>query len=96
MEVRTEMKIKPLGNRILLKTKKAETKTAGGIYIPESSTEEKKQGIVEAVGDGKEVKESGLKAGDIVIYDGYHTTEVKDGETKYIIVEYKDIVAKIE
>lgn len=90
------MKIRPLGNRVLLKIKKAEQKTAGGIYLPESSVEEKKQGIIEALGDGKDVKESGLKVGDVVMYDGYNNSEIKDGDNKFIIVDFKDVVAKIE
>lgn len=90
------MKIRPIGNRILLKMKKAEQKTAGGIYLPESSVEEKKQGEIIAIGEGKEVKELGLKIGDIVFYDGYNNSEIKDGDNKYVVVDHKDIVAKIE
>jgi len=88
------MEIKPIGNRVLLKLPKAETKTAGGIYIPEDSANEKKQGEIVALGNGKDIAD--LKVGDKVMYDSYGGTEIKDNEEKLLIVDYKDIVAIIQ
>ncbi|MGM5483722.1 MAG: co-chaperone GroES [Nanobdellota archaeon] len=90
------MKIKPIGERVLLKQQKKEEKTAGGIYIPDSAKEEKKEGIVVAVGQYKDNKELPLKEGDKVIYGGYSSEEFEfDGE-KHTFVDFKDILAKYE
>jgi chaperonin GroES len=89
------MKITPLGERVLLKQKKEE-KTAKGIYIPESVKDEKKQGIVVSIGSGLTEKNTGIKPGDSVLYGGYSSEEFEIDGDKHIIIEYKDIVAKIE
>lgn len=89
------MKIKPLGKRILIKPVKEEERTAGGIYIPETAKEKKKQGIVVEVGTAEE-KEFPVKKGDVILYAGYSSEELEvDGE-KYLILETKDVIAKIE
>lgn len=89
------MKLIPIGERIVLKPVKVEEKTKSGIYLPKD-TEEKKQGIVESVGTFKDGKPLSLKKGDRVIYSGYSSEEIElDGE-KYLIIEFKDIAAKLE
>ncbi len=89
------MHIKPLGKRVLIKPVKDEEKTRGGIYIPETAKEKRKQGIVVEVGNIEE-KELPVKKGDMVLYTGYSSEELEiDGE-KYLILEAKDIIAKIE
>jgi chaperonin GroES len=90
------MRIKPLGERVLLKPLKGEEKTKAGIYIPESAKEEKKEGIVEAVGTLKDGGEIPLKKGDHVLYGGYSSDEVTIDGQDYVFVEYKDILGKIE
>jgi len=90
------MKIKPLGERVLIKLVKAEEKTAGGIYIPEEAKEEKKQAIVEEVGKTKDGKELPLKKGDKVLYGGYSSDEFEINNEKYLIIDFKDILAIIE
>lgn len=90
------MKIKPLGERVLIKQHIKEEKTKGGIYIPDSAKEEKKEGTVIAVGTFKDGKELPLKQGDHVIYGGYSSEEIEiDGE-KHVFIDFKDILAKIE
>lgn len=89
------MKVKPIGERVLIKPVKAEEKTKGGIYIPEEAREEKKQAIVEEVGTLKEGTMP-LKKGDKILYGGYSSDDfMVDGE-KYLIIEFKDILARIE
>lgn len=89
------MNIKPIGKRILIKSVKEEEKTRGGIYIPESAKEKKKQGIVVEVGTVDE-KEFPVKKGDLILYTGYSSEELEmDGE-KYLILDSKDVIAKIE
>jgi chaperonin GroES len=89
------MKIKPIGKRVLIKPMKEEEKTKGGIFIPETAKEKKKQGIVVELGAIDE-KEFPIKKGDIILYAGYSSEEMEvDGE-KYLILDSKDIIAKIE
>ena len=88
------MHIQPLGERVLLEPKEKEERTSGGIYIPESAREEKKQGKVIAVGTFKDGKELPLKPGDMVLYGGYSTEEFDVDKKKHLLVEFKDILAK--
>ena len=89
------MTIKPIGKRILIKPIKEEERTKGGIYIPETAKEKKMQGIVVEVGTIDD-KEFPIIKGDIILYAGYSSEELEmDGE-KYLILESKDVVAKLE
>lgn len=84
-------KIKPLGNRVLIKRNKAQT-SKGGILLPDSAQEKPKEGVVVAVGPGK-VDENGkaeplhVKVGDIVLFSSYSGTEIKDEEEMLILSE---------
>lgn len=89
------MNIQPIGERIILEPKKQEEKTAGGIYIPQTEKDEKKEGIVIAVGTKQDGTALPLKIGDHIIYSGYSATEIEVDAKDYIIVDFKDIVAKI-
>jgi chaperonin GroES len=89
------MHIKPLGKRVLIKPVKDEERTSGGIYIPETAKEKKKQGIVVELGNIEE-KELPIKKGDIILYTGYSSEEMEINGEKYQILESKDIIAKIE
>jgi chaperonin GroES len=89
------MKIKPLGERVLIKTiKNQEERTRSGLIIPKSK-EEKKEGIVIAVGNNPNGTPLPLKEGDHVLYGGYSNEEIEINNEKHLILEYKDIVAKI-
>lgn len=90
------MTITPIGERVLLEPAKKEEKTAGGIYLPDEARQEKKEGTVLAVGTYKDGKELPLKKGDKVLYGGYSNEEFEKDGKKYLLVEFKDIVAKIE
>ncbi len=88
------MKVKPLGDRVLLKTEKEEEKTKGGLFIPETAQEKTQSGIVEEIGDDDEVIT--VKKGDHVMYDKYAGTTIKiDGED-YLILKMDDIIAKVQ
>lgn len=89
------MKLTPIGERVVLKPIKAEEKTKSGIYLPKGA-EEKKQGIIEEVGTTKDGRPLPLKKGEKVIYGGYSTEEIELNNEKYLIIEFKDIIAKIE
>ncbi len=90
------MKIKPIGERVLIKPKIEEEKTKGGIYIPDTAKESKKEGIIVEVGTGKDDKPLPLKKGDKILYGGYSSDEFEIDSEKYVILEFKDVLAKIE
>ena len=90
------MTIQPLGERVLLEPAKKEEKTKGGLYIPEEAKKEKKEGTVLGAGTFKDGKALPLKKGDHVIYGGYSNEEIEVDGKKYLLVDYKDVIAKIE
>ena len=85
--------IKPLADRVLIEPKEAETKTASGIFIPDSAKEKPQQGTVIAVGPGKKDEPMEVKVGDVVLFGKYAGTEVAVEEKKYLIVKQSDILA---
>ena len=94
------MKLVPLGDRVVLKQLVAEETTKSGIVLPGQNKEKPQQAEVVAVGpggtvDGKEVKME-VKVGDNVIYSKYAGTDVKIEEDEFIIVKQSDILAVIE
>ncbi len=92
------MKIKPLGERVLVVTFKEEDAVKGGIIIPDSAKEKPQEGKVVAVGTGK-IDENGkkipfnVKKGDIVLMPKYGGTEVKVDGKEYQIMREEDILA---
>ena len=87
------MTIKPLADRVLVEPKEAETKTASGLYIPDTAKEKPSEGKVLAVGPGKKDEPMEVKVGDEVIYGKYSGTEVTVDDVKYLIVKQSDILA---
>jgi len=95
------MKIRPLHDRVIIKRMESETKSAGGIVIPDNAAEKPIKGEVIAVGKGKilengEVRALDLKVGDKVLFGKYSGNEVKvDGE-ELLVMKEDDIMAVIE
>lgn len=94
------MKLKPLGDRVVLKQLDAEETTKSGIVLPGKAQEKPQQAEVIAVGpggmvDGKEVKME-VNVGDKVIYSKYAGTEVKLEDDEFVVVRQSDIVAIVE
>ncbi|MGI6314000.1 MAG: co-chaperone GroES [Candidatus Cryptobacteroides sp.] len=87
------MMIKPLADRVLIEPQEAQTKTASGIYIPDTAKEKPQQGKVIAIGPGKKDEPMEVKVGDLVLYGKYAGTEVSLEEKKYLIVKQQDILA---
>ncbi len=85
--------IKPLADRVLVEPKEAETKTASGLYIPDTAKEKPLEGKVVAAGPGKKDEPMEVKVGDEVIYGKYAGTEVTVEGKKYLIVKQSDILA---
>ncbi|MCR5003591.1 MAG: co-chaperone GroES [Bacteroidales bacterium] len=87
------MMIKPLADRVVIEPKEAETKTASGLYIPDTAKEKPQQGKVLAVGSGKKDEPMEVKVGDVVLYGKYAGTEITLDDKKYLIVKQSDILA---
>lgn len=93
-----KMKIKPLGNRILVKRLEAESKQ-GKILLPSSAQEKPKEGIVEAIGAGNMKKDGSplpmeVKVGDRVLFSDYAGTEVeREGTSGYLVLSEEDVLA---
>ena len=94
------MKLKPLGDRVVLKQQEAEEKTRSGILLPDSAKEKPQTAVVIAVGPGSEKSgkrtEMQVKEGDHVIYSQYSGTTVELEDEEYIIVAQSDIIAIVE
>ena len=87
------MTIKPLADRVLIEPAPAETKTIGGIIIPDTAKEKPLQGTVVAVGQGTKDEEMFLKEGDQVLYGKYPGTVLEHEGKKYLIMRQSDVVA---
>jgi len=94
-------KIKPLGNRIVVKRIEAEEKTAGGIVLPDTAKEKPKQGEVIAVGEGTRTDDgktipTQVKKGDRVVFSSYAGTEVTLGDEEFLIMKEDDVLGILE
>lgn len=96
------MKIKPLGDRVVIEPITREEKTKSGIVLPETAAKERpEQGKIIAVGPGK-ILESGkiipvnLKKGDVVLFTKYGPNEIKVDDKEYLIAKEEDILAILE
>jgi chaperonin GroES len=95
------MKVKPLGNKVLVQRLEAEERTKGGIVLPDSAKEKPREGKIVSIGKGK-IADDGktipmfVKEGDKILFQSYAGTEIKiDGE-EYLILAEEDILAIIE
>ena len=94
------MNFRPLGDRIVVKRVEEETKTKGGIIIPDTAKEKPQEGKVVAVGpgrteDGKLIKPD-VKAGDRILFGKYSGTEIKLNGEEHIIMREEDVLGVIE
>jgi chaperonin GroES len=95
------MALRPLHDRIIVERLEEETKTAGGIFIPESAKEKPQRGKIIAVGKGKladdgSIRPLDLKAGDTVLFGKYSGTEIKIDNEDRLIMREDDVLAVIE
>ena len=96
------MKLKPLGDKVIVKPLEAEEKTKGGIVLPDTAKEKPQEGKIVAVGKGKlndegKIQEPEVKAGDFILYGKYSGTEIttKEGE-ELLIMREEDILAVLQ
>lgn len=87
--------VKPLADRVLVEPAEAETKTAGGIIIPDTAKEKPQRGKVVAVGNGKPDEPMTVKVGDVVLYGKYAGTEIQVDGRDLLIMRESDIFAII-
>ena len=85
--------IRPLSDRVLVEPKEAETKTAAGLYIPDTAKEKPQQGTILAAGPGKKDEPMELKEGDVVLYGKYAGTEITVEGKNYLIMKQSDVLA---
>jgi len=95
------MKLRPLQDRIIVKRLEEESKTAGGIFIPETAKEKPQKGEVIAVGNGKKTDDGKIvpidvKAGDKVLFGKYAGTEIKIEGEEFLIMREDDILGIME
>lgn len=95
------MQIRPLHDRVIIKRLEQETKSAGGIVIPDSAAEKPQRGEVIAVGNGKlldngEVRALDVKVGDTVLFGKYSGNEVKVDGDELVVMREDDIMAVLE
>jgi len=89
----SKINIKPLADRVLVEPIPAETRTASGIFIPDSAKEKPQRGTVIAIGNGLKDEPMTVKVGDTVIYGKYSGTELVLDGTEYLIMRESDILA---
>jgi chaperonin GroES len=95
------MKIRPLYDRILVKRIEETSKTAGGLYIPDTAKEKPMEALVVAVGNGK-IQDNGslrkleVKAGDKVLFSKYSGNDIKIDGTEHLILREDDVLAVID
>jgi chaperonin GroES len=95
------MKIRPLADKVLVERIEAESKTAGGIVLPDSAKEKPQRGKIISVGEGKLLEDGSrslmqVKKGDEVLFTSYAGNEMKLDGKEYIIMDETDIMAVIE
>ena len=95
------MKIRPLADRVLVQRLEAETKTAGGIVLPDSAKEKPQKGKIVSAGKGKLLDDGTrqkvqVKKGETVLFTSYAGTDIKIEGKEYLIMNESDIMAIIE
>lgn len=100
-ETKQKLKLKPLGNRVIVQREEEESTLKGGIILPDSAKKKQETAKVLAVGPGKREKGGELIAptvsvGDVVLMDKYGGQEVTIDNEEYVIVNADDIIAVVE
>ena len=98
---KTDIKLQPLGDRVVVQRDESEEKTAGGIFLPDTAKDKPVRGTIVSVGNGK-LLDSGersklqVKPGDRVIFTSYAPEPFKIGDEEYLLMREDDILAVIE
>ena len=98
----SDFRIRPLGDRVVVKPAEREEKTKGGIFLPDTASKERPmEGTVQAVGEGRrddngKLVPMSVKAGDKIVFAKYSGTEFKVEEIEYLILAEKDILGIVQ
>lgn len=92
----SEIKIRPLADRVVIKPFEEEKKTVSGILIPDNAKEKPQKGVVVAVGNGKKDEPMTLKVGDVVLYGKYGGSEINYENETYLVMRESDVYAVVE
>jgi chaperonin GroES len=100
-KAKSQIKLQPLGERLVIRREESETKTAGGIVLPDSAKEKPARGTVVAIGTGKLLDDgtrskSQLKTGDRVLFTSYAGENVEIDDVEYLLMREDDILAVVE
>lgn len=100
-QTQTKVRLRPLGNRVLVRRLEQEETLKGGIIMPDTAKKKQESAEVIAVGEGKKDKQGKLmpmniKVGDVVMMDKYSGQEVTVDDEEYVIVRADDIIAIVE
>ena len=95
------MKVKPLGDRVVVRRDKADEKTAGGILLPDGAKDKPQRGVVIAVGDGRLLKDGTrrgvqVKESDKVLFTAWAGDEYKDKDGQILLMREEDILAILD
>lgn len=95
------MNIRPLHDRVIVERVEEETKTAGGLFIPDSAKEKPQKGIIKAAGKGKKTEDGkvlplDVKVGDQILFGKYSGTEIKIDGKEFLMMREDEILAVIE
>ena len=95
------MKLRPLGDRVVIKPVEREERTKSGIVLPDTAKEKPQEGMIEAVGNGRFIEATGkrepldVKDGDRVVYAKYAGSEINLVDTEYLFLSEMDILAVV-
>ncbi len=97
----TQLKLQPLGDRIVVEREAAESKTAGGIVLPDSAQDKPARGTIISVGEGRMLDNGQratlqLKVGDRVLFSSYAGDQFKIGDQELLLMREEDVLAVIE
>ncbi len=95
------MKLKPLGDKVIVERLESEGKTKGGIVLPDTAKEKPKEGKIIAVGEGKLLDNGSrakpsVKTGDRIVFTSFAGNEIKVDDKEYLIMSEDDILAVLE
>lgn len=88
----SDIKIQPMGARVLIQPLEQEGKTSSGLYLPDTAKEKPQTGLVVSIGDDEDIK---LKVNDKVLFAKYTGTEFKMNGQEYLLMECGDVLAKL-
>ncbi len=97
----SQIKLQPLGDRLVVRREDSEERTVGGIYLPDSAKNKPTRGTVVSVGDGKLLENGNrasmqVKAGDRVLFTSYAGEAIEIGDEEYLLMSENEILAVIE